>query len=82
VKLPEPFIYFVDRSLGRGIVVETLRAAGQQVHAHDDHFAQNTPDTTWLTEVGRRGWGAADQLWASSSLQPFERSPVTPPHSP
>jgi predicted nuclease of predicted toxin-antitoxin system len=56
VKLPEPFVYFVDRSLGRGIVVETLRAAGHEVHAHDDHFAQNTPDTEWLVEVGRRQW--------------------------
>ncbi|MFO0756554.1 MAG: hypothetical protein U0359_08695 [Byssovorax sp.] len=56
MKLPEPFVYFVDRSLGRGIVVETLRAASQVVHAHDDHFAQNTLDTEWLTEIGRRGW--------------------------
>jgi len=56
VKLPEPFVYFVDRSLGRGIVVDTLRAAGQQVHAHDDLFAQNTPDTEWLADVGRRRW--------------------------
>jgi predicted nuclease of predicted toxin-antitoxin system len=56
VKLPEPFVYFVDRSLGRGIVVQTLRAAGHEVHAHDDHFAQSTPDTEWLGEVGRRRW--------------------------
>ncbi|KYF88592.1 hypothetical protein BE20_22600 [Sorangium cellulosum] len=56
MKLPEPFVYFVDRSLGRGIVVATLRAAGHEVHAHDDHFAQNTPDTEWLVEVGRRRW--------------------------
>jgi predicted nuclease of predicted toxin-antitoxin system len=56
VKLPEPFVYFVDRSLGRGIVVQTLRAAGHEVHPHDDHFAQTTPDTEWLAEVGRRRW--------------------------
>jgi len=56
VKLPEPFAYFVDRSLGRGLVVESLRAAKLEVHAHDDHFAQNTPDAEWLVEVGRRGW--------------------------
>jgi predicted nuclease of predicted toxin-antitoxin system len=56
VKLREPFVYFVDRSLGRGIVVESLRATGAEVHAHDDHFAQNTPDVDWLIEVGRRGW--------------------------
>lgn len=56
MKLREPFTYFVDRSLGRGVVVEALRAAGQEVHAHDDHFPQNTPDADWLVEVGRRAW--------------------------
>jgi predicted nuclease of predicted toxin-antitoxin system len=56
VKLREPFTYFVDRSLGRGLVVEALRAAKLEVHAHDDHFAQNTPDAEWLVEVVRRGW--------------------------
>lgn len=34
----------------------TLRAAGHEVYAHDDLFAQDTPDTDWLTEVGRRRW--------------------------
>ncbi|WP_437796354.1 hypothetical protein [Sorangium sp. So ce693] len=53
MKLREPFTYFVDRSLGRGLVVEALRAAKL---AHDDHFAQNTPDAEWLVEIGRRGW--------------------------
>lgn len=56
VKLPEPFTFFVDRSLGRGMVVEALRAAGELVEPHDDHFMQNTPDAEWLVEVGRRGW--------------------------
>ncbi|AUX48227.1 hypothetical protein SOCE26_097580 [Sorangium cellulosum] len=56
MKLREPFTYFVDRSLGRGLVVEALRAAKLEVHVHDDHFAQNTPDAEWLVEIGRRGW--------------------------
>jgi predicted nuclease of predicted toxin-antitoxin system len=56
VKLPEPFTFFVDRSLGRKGVVLALRAAGEQVHAHDDHFAQDTLDAKWLVEVGQRGW--------------------------
>jgi hypothetical protein len=56
VKLPEPFVYFVDRSLGRGDVVRALRDAGERVHAHDDHFAQNTADADWLVDVGKRGW--------------------------
>lgn len=56
VKLHEPFTFFVDRSLGRGIVVDELRNAREVVEPHDDHFAQNTPDAEWLVEVGRRGW--------------------------
>jgi predicted nuclease of predicted toxin-antitoxin system len=56
VKLPEPFVYFVDRSLGRARVVEALRATREVVHVHDDHFAQDTADAEWLCEVGRRGW--------------------------
>jgi predicted nuclease of predicted toxin-antitoxin system len=56
VKLPEPYIYFVDRSIGRTVVVEALRAAGETVHAHDDHFLQNTPDADWLIDVAGRGW--------------------------
>ena len=48
--------FFVDRQLGRFIVPEALRAAGAQVEAHDDHFAQNTPDVEWLTKVGKWGW--------------------------
>jgi predicted nuclease of predicted toxin-antitoxin system len=56
VKLPEPYVFFVDRSLGRTVVVEALRAAGENAHAHDDFFPQNTPDAEWLVEVARRGW--------------------------
>ena len=56
MKLREPFVYFVDRSLGRNVVVEALRAAGETAHAHDDHFEIDAPDTAWLAEVTRRGW--------------------------
>jgi hypothetical protein len=53
---PEPFVFFVDRSLGRRTVVEALREAGAHVEAHDDHFAPDTADEDWLIEVGGRGW--------------------------
>lgn len=33
-----------------------MRAAGAQVEAHDDHFAQNTTDVEWLAQVGKWGW--------------------------
>ena len=51
---PEPVTCFVDASLGR-TVVELLRAAGFAAVAHDDLFAQGTPDTEWLPEIGARG---------------------------
>jgi hypothetical protein len=48
--------FFIDRSLGAHDVPDALRAAGVRVEIHDDHFAPDTPDTTWLVEVGARGW--------------------------
>jgi predicted nuclease of predicted toxin-antitoxin system len=56
VKLPEPFTYFVDRSLGRSVIVEMLRSAGEQAIAHDDRFEQDTPDEKWLVEAGKNRW--------------------------
>jgi predicted nuclease of predicted toxin-antitoxin system len=55
VKPPEPFTWFIDRSLGRKIAVD-LRAAGFRVEEHSDHFVHDAPDADWLAEVGRRGW--------------------------
>ena len=55
VKPPEPFTWFVDRSLGRQIVID-LRAAGFVVEEHSAHFADDAPDSEWLGEAGRRGW--------------------------
>ncbi len=52
---PPEITYFADASLGH-ILVERLRENGFAVVAHDDLFAQGTPDTKWLPEVGRRGW--------------------------
>lgn len=56
MKPPEPWTFFIDRSLGRDVVAAPLKQAGLAVEIHDDHFPQNTPDTVWLREVGRRGW--------------------------
>jgi predicted nuclease of predicted toxin-antitoxin system len=53
---PERLVFFVDRSLGRKIIPDTLRAAGEEVRVHDDFFPQNAKDEVWLTDVGRRGW--------------------------
>lgn len=51
-----PLTFFVDRSLGAHDVPDALRATGVHVEIHDDHFAPDTPDATWLAEVGARGW--------------------------
>ncbi len=55
MKPPEPFTWFIDRSLGRRIATD-LRAAGFQVEEHSAHFADDAPDVEWLGEAGRRGW--------------------------
>lgn len=47
---------FVDRSLGRRKVVERLRQVHRVVHAHDELFAQDTDDVTWIAAAGKRGW--------------------------
>jgi predicted nuclease of predicted toxin-antitoxin system len=47
--------FFFDRSMGRKIPA-ALHQLGIDAIAHDDHFAQNTPDSVWLSSVGRRGW--------------------------
>ena len=55
MKPPEPFTWFIDRSLGRRIV-DDLRAAGFIIEEHVAHFADDAPDVEWLGEAGRRGW--------------------------
>ena len=47
--------FFVDRCLGTYVGLE-LRASGLLVEFHADHFADDTDDQTWISEVGRRGW--------------------------
>ena len=56
MKPPEPFILFIDRSLGRQIIASALRGAGYTVEVHDDHFPPDAADHVWLSEVSRNGW--------------------------
>ena len=49
-------VLFLDRCLGRFVVAEALRAAGQQVQLHHDHFDQDAKDPDWLRPVGLKGW--------------------------
>ena len=55
MKLPEPFTWFIDRSLGTNIVVD-LRAAGFHVEEHSAYFAEDAPDVEWLGKAGELGW--------------------------
>jgi len=52
----EEVTFFVDASLGGKVLAEALRNASAKVEIHNDHFAQGTPDETWLREVGARSW--------------------------
>jgi hypothetical protein len=54
-KLPEPFVFFVDESLGRTVVREALEKAlekGERVELP----TPGTPDEVWLPDVGAKGW--------------------------
>lgn len=55
-RLPEPWVFFVDRSLGGKVLADALRAVGERVEVHDDHFPKDAPDEVWLAEVGAKGW--------------------------
>src|ERR1700749_754619 len=52
--------FFIDRSLGRRIVPDALRAAGGTVHTmadvYGEQIGQRLLDETWLLDVGQRGW--------------------------
>jgi len=52
----EPLVFFVDRSLGRKVMPDALRAVGAEVRVHDDFFPQDAKDEVSLAEVGRHGW--------------------------
>ena len=71
MRLLEPYVLFVDRSLGGRVVADALRVAGEDVRAHDDLFAQDTDDEVWLADVGKRGWVVLtkDVLIRRDSLQ-------------
>ena len=57
MRLAEPYTFFVDRSLGSGLVPDALRQENERVVVHDEQFGdQDTPDVVWLKEAGARRW--------------------------
>ena len=72
-RLREPFVFFVDRSLGAIDVPSALREAldtGERVEVHDDHFDQDTDDEAWLAVAGKKRWVALSKDPA------VEKSPI------
>jgi len=49
-------VLFIDRSLGRHILADHLRAAGIPCEVHDDHLPQDATDAEWLHLVGKKHW--------------------------
>jgi predicted nuclease of predicted toxin-antitoxin system len=55
-KPPERLVFFVDRSLGKHVVPDALRAAGYSCEIHDDHFQPDTEDQEWLRALADLKW--------------------------
>ena len=68
---------FIDRSLGRHIIANRLRAEGMAVQVHDDHLPQDAPDEEWIALVGRMGWVAITKdrgvRYRAAELQAIQR---------
>lgn len=49
-------VLFIDRAVQGRLLIEALREEGANIQLHQDHFSDNSPDTTWLPEIGKRDW--------------------------
>ena len=52
----EQWIYFVDRSLPKGSLLQALKENGRVAKHHDELFSQDASDVVWLTEAGKNNW--------------------------
>lgn len=53
---PESFVFFADANLGRRVVPDALRAAGETVMVHDECFPPGSEDAVWLQHAGEMRW--------------------------
>ncbi len=53
---PERLVFFTDANLGRRIVPDALRVAGEKVMVHDECFPVGSEDPVWLRRAGEKGW--------------------------
>jgi hypothetical protein len=55
-----PLEFFVDRSLGRHVVPDALRARDAVLHVmadvYGERIGQGLADEEWLRDAGKRGW--------------------------
>lgn len=66
--------FFFDRNIGRHIPQALLHLRPPvRVEFHDRHFAPNTMDDVWLTDVGIRGWTVIAQDYKFHT-RPSDRS--------
>lgn len=75
--LPEPFVFFCDRALGRRVVPQLIKDANEEVRIHDEMFDQDTPDEVWLEVIGKNGWVALTKDSAIRRNQLLIRSVMT-----
>ena len=50
--LPERLVFFTDANLGRRVVPDALRAAGEEVTVYDELFSPGMADRVWLRVAG------------------------------
>ena len=52
----ELVIFFDENHCRNPHLIATIEESGTRCERHLDHFAPGTADTSWLPEVGRKGW--------------------------
>jgi hypothetical protein len=57
---PSPPEFFVDRSVGRYVVADAVRALGFTVHVMAEVYPadedERVPDTQWIADADAQGW--------------------------
>ncbi len=51
-----PAVFFIDEGLGGRIIGAALRAAGEKVALHEEHFGKGAQDVEWLAFAAQRKW--------------------------
>jgi hypothetical protein len=49
-------VIVLDENICFSDLQDAIRSAGVSCELLTDHFPPGTPDATWLTQIGKRGW--------------------------